>query len=133
MAEVIEVLRDSRRAQEIIECAYREVALNPDNSFEAMVRQVDRAIDDAFRPEMAKTKPRYADRSLAKVFEREQRRARMQKIRQRLIVKSKVAAKRVIIAVYVRVARLTPGPLRRWLKEKIARWARARRLLGIDA
>jgi hypothetical protein len=133
MAEVIEVLRDSRRAQEIIERAYREVALNPDNSFEAMVKQVDRAIDRAFRPEMARTKPRYAQRSLALVFLRERRRARMQRIRQRLIVKAKVVAKWAIVLVYVRVARLTPGPLRRWAKEKIARWARARRVLGIDA
>lgn len=133
VAEVIEVLRDPRRAQEIIECAYREVALNPHNSFAAMVSQFDRAIDRAFRPEMAKSKPRYAQRSLVLVFQRERRQARMQRLRRQVIVKAKVVAKWAIILVYVRVARVTPGPLRRWVKGKTARWARARRLLGIDA
>ncbi len=133
MAEVIEVLRDHRRAQEIIDRAYREVALNPDNSFEAMVRQVDRAIDRAFRPEMAKTKAPYAGRYLVAVFKREQRRAQMQKVRERRIVMAKIAAKRVIVFACVFVARHAPAPLSRWVKEKISGWDRARRLLGMDA
>lgn len=133
MAEVVEVLRDPQRAQEIIDCAYREVALNPDNCFEAMVRQVDRAIDRAFRPEMAKTKPAYVERSLTLVFEREQRRARKLKARQQQIVKAKFLARKVIIFFYVHTARLTPGPIRRWLKKKIMRWDRLSRLLGLNA
>ena len=131
MAEVVGVLRDVERAQTIVDTAFKEVALNPDNTFAAMVRQVDRSIERAFRPEMAATKPHYAW-SLTLVVVREWHRARM-KVGQRLIARAKTVAKRHIIFVYVYVAHLTPSPLRRWAKERIARWARARRLLGIDA
>jgi hypothetical protein len=133
MAEVVGVLRDVERAQTIVDTAFKEVALNPDNTFAAMVRQVDRSIGRAFRPEMAATKPPYANPSLALVLKLEQRRVRLHKVRQRLIVRAKIVANRLIISVYVHVARLTPGPLRRWVKVKIVRWATARRLLGIDA
>jgi hypothetical protein len=41
MDEVVAVLRDNVRAQEIIDHAYREVALNPRYSFRAMVQEFD--------------------------------------------------------------------------------------------
>ena len=61
MDEVVAVLRDPAKATAIIERAYAEVALNPDNSFEAMVRQFDRVIDEHFRPEMRAAAPPYSD------------------------------------------------------------------------
>ena len=52
-AEVVGILRDSARAQVIIDAAYREVACNPCNAFSAFVRKFDDAMTAAFRPEMA--------------------------------------------------------------------------------
>ena len=69
MDEVVAVLRDPAKATAIIERAYAEVALNPDNSFEAMVRQFDRVIDEHFRPEMRAAAPPYSDREI-KTFQR---------------------------------------------------------------
>ncbi len=43
--EVVAVLRNPERAQEIIDRAYREVALAPQNSFRAMAKEVDRWLD----------------------------------------------------------------------------------------
>ena len=42
MAEVVSILRDPKRAQSIIDQAYREVALNPENSYRSMVEEFDR-------------------------------------------------------------------------------------------
>lgn len=53
MDQVVAVLRDPARCREIIECAYREVALDPENSFRAFVQKVDHALREAWRPEMA--------------------------------------------------------------------------------
>ncbi|MBR0801173.1 hypothetical protein JQ615_38055 [Bradyrhizobium jicamae] len=60
MAEVVEVLRDQERAQAIVDRAFQEVALSPENSFAAMVRQVDDAINRMFRHEMAAKKAPYS-------------------------------------------------------------------------
>ncbi len=49
-AEVIAVLKNASRAEDIIEAAYREVACNPDNTFQAFVRQFDKIIAEAFTP-----------------------------------------------------------------------------------
>lgn len=45
MDEVAAILRDEKRASEIIENAYREVALNPAFSYQAMVEEFDRDLD----------------------------------------------------------------------------------------
>lgn len=55
MDEVAAIILDEKRATEIIERAYREVALNPENSFKAMVQQVDRAIDATIQSRMLGT------------------------------------------------------------------------------
>ena len=68
MAEVVEVLRDSKRAQSIVDTAFREVALNPENSFAAMVQQVDGAINRAFCEEMAAKKSPYDERAVAAIL-----------------------------------------------------------------
>jgi hypothetical protein len=73
MAEVVEVLRDQERAQAIVDAAFSEVALNPDNSFAAMVRQVDRVINRVFREGMAAKKLHYSDAALDAVLRRHQR------------------------------------------------------------
>jgi len=44
--DVVRVVRDPDRAQQIIDAAYREVACNPDNSFRAMVRHFDRVVGE---------------------------------------------------------------------------------------
>lgn len=141
MAEVMEVLRDPVRAQEIVDRAYREVALNPDNSFEAMVRQVDRAIDRRYHPEMAATKRCYAEGELVALVAREKRRTRRRELMQKVMRKAKqtvrhrlvVIAKVVAANGVIHVARLTPGPIRRWAKRIVLRHTRIRRLIGIDA
>lgn len=46
MADVVAVLRDPVRAQAIVDAAYREVALNPDNQFQAHVNLVDRVLSE---------------------------------------------------------------------------------------
>lgn len=47
-SEVIAVLKDASRAEQIIEAAYREVACNPNNTFQAFVDQFDKIIASAF-------------------------------------------------------------------------------------
>lgn len=47
MAEVVAILRDRRRVEEIVECAYQEVALDPRWSFASFVSEVDNSIDAA--------------------------------------------------------------------------------------
>jgi hypothetical protein len=122
MAEVVAVLRDQERAQRIIDTAYREVALNPDNSFAAMVQQVDRAINRTFRADMAKTRPAYSERVFAGVLKRQ----RLALLKSRLIVQAKVAARRAIIGLIFVVA---PSPFRRWGKRRLAAWPGVRRAL----
>jgi hypothetical protein len=56
-AEVVAVIKDSARATEIIETAYREVACNPGNTFRAFVEQFDKVISGAFRPEQRASLP----------------------------------------------------------------------------
>jgi hypothetical protein len=51
-AEIIAILKDPQRAQEIIDNAYREIACNEANTFGAFVREFDRAMSDAFQPAM---------------------------------------------------------------------------------
>jgi hypothetical protein len=50
-AEVVAVLKDGLRAQQIIDAAYREVACNPQNMFQAFVDQFDGVMEKAFRPD----------------------------------------------------------------------------------
>lgn len=47
MDDVVAVLRDDARAQAIVDRAYHEVALAPENSFDALAAVFDRAIEDA--------------------------------------------------------------------------------------
>jgi hypothetical protein len=49
--QVMNIIRDPRRAQEIVDAAYREVACNSENSFRAMVHHFDRvAIEELGLP-----------------------------------------------------------------------------------
>lgn len=50
-AEVVAVLKDEARAQEIIERAYHEVACDPRNTFQAFVAEFDAVMAAAFREE----------------------------------------------------------------------------------
>jgi hypothetical protein len=60
--EVVALLKDPKRATEIIETAYREVACNPDNTFSAFVAQFDGVVSAAFRPEQCAALPYLDDR-----------------------------------------------------------------------
>lgn len=53
--EVVAILRDEARAQAIIEAAYREVACDPRNSFQALVTEFDTAMSSAFREDKKAT------------------------------------------------------------------------------
>jgi hypothetical protein len=101
IAQVVEVLRDHKRAQAIVDTAFREVALNPENSFAAMTRQVDRVIDRAFRVEMAASKPPYSEPDFAAFARRERQRNWRRKQFQRL--------RRLPEIIIVRCARFVPG------------------------
>jgi hypothetical protein len=80
MAEVVEVLRDHKRAQAIVDTAFLEVALNPENNFATMVRQIDQAINRAFREEMAAKKIPYDEEELAAIAKRNRRRQQTRKL-----------------------------------------------------
>jgi len=72
---------------------------------------------------------------------REKRRMRRRELMQKVMRKAKqtvrhhlvVIAKVVAANGVIHVARLTPGPLRRWAKRIVLRHTRIRRLIGIDA
>ena len=104
MAEVVAVLRDQERAMRIIDAAYREVALNPDNSFAAMVEQVDYAINRTFRTDMFKTSSAYSERAFEWVL---------------LKSRTKVAARRAIVGAFKCAAIIAPSPIRRWGKRRL--------------
>jgi hypothetical protein len=63
--EVVAVLKNQTRAQQIIETAYREVACNPSNTFRAFVDQFDRVIGGAFRPDQKAARAALGDREFA--------------------------------------------------------------------
>jgi hypothetical protein len=113
MEEVVSVLRDARRAQSIIETAFYEVALNPDNWFSAMVRQVDGVINTTFRQEMVGQKPAYNENMLDAILTRHRRRQAYRRFRSRLGVEFVGAVRRG--APYV------PARLRRSLKDILVR------------
>lgn len=50
MEEVVAVLRDTGRAQQIVDAAYAEIALNPAYTFRAMVQRVDQVIEATYVP-----------------------------------------------------------------------------------
>lgn len=64
-AEVVAVLKDKARAQQIIEKAYREVACNPRNMFEAFVDQFDDVIEKSLRLDQATARAALGDREFA--------------------------------------------------------------------
>lgn len=51
--DVVAIIKDEKRAQKIIDAAYKEVACNPDNTFLAFVSVFDRVMGDAFSPQMS--------------------------------------------------------------------------------
>ncbi|NJN40028.1 MAG: hypothetical protein HC807_03025 [Gammaproteobacteria bacterium] len=61
MAEVVAVLRDRERWQEIVDRAYNEVALNPRFTFKAMVLQFDEVVDRRSPSLLRRSKPAYSE------------------------------------------------------------------------
>ena len=62
MDEVVAVLRDPHRAQQIIDRAYREVALDPRNSFADFVAMFDGVLNEEHGPLPMATAPAYGGR-----------------------------------------------------------------------
>lgn len=52
MKEVVSILRDDRRAEEIIDRAYRDLILSGRYSYRTMVATIDRVFDECLMPEM---------------------------------------------------------------------------------
>lgn len=63
MAEVVAVLRDEARAQQIVDTAYAEIALNPAYTFRAMVQRVDEVIAMTYAP--SREREGYSDAEFA--------------------------------------------------------------------
>jgi hypothetical protein len=59
MAEVVAVLRDANRMEEIAQRAHREIALNPKYSFAHSISEADAAIEMVMTAEMLSKKPAY--------------------------------------------------------------------------
>ncbi len=123
MDEVVAVLRDPRRAQEIIDRAYNEVALNPENSFRAMVAQFDTAIRERFQPEMASSRSPYSEAEYRRLERRAARRQRWRAARHRAVVRGV----KVLDACLVYVPRPIAVRVRAMLRELYHRLARLKR------
>ena len=91
MAEIVAVLRDARRAERIVDAAYREVALNPAYSFAAHVSRVDALLAEAKRE--GEARPGYPAAEWA-VLSRPSLGSRLHWLRRRV----KVAAHRLLFA-----------------------------------
>lgn len=59
--EVARILRDPARIEEIVSCAYQEIACNQRWSFEQATREVDEVLAGAFQPAMRGARPAYTD------------------------------------------------------------------------
>ena len=78
----MDIICNHKKAQQIIDNAYNEVALNPENSFNAMVLQVDEVLSERYEfvtkrnaklknetnPQVAKTHLPYSKPIINKVF-----------------------------------------------------------------
>lgn len=60
-ADVVAVLRDPAKADEIVNRAYHEIACNPRWSFQEATTKVDEVLDGAFRREMKSAQPAYSE------------------------------------------------------------------------
>jgi hypothetical protein len=108
--EVLRVLRDPQRAQTIIDTAFEEVALNPNNMFPSMVEQLDAAIAKVFRTEMRAKRPYYMPADFERLRRRVIRKAAFQKAARQVVT---LAAS---LAISV-IARLPPS-VRAYIKPK---------------
>lgn len=59
--EVVRILRDPARIEEIVNCAYDEIACNPRWSFQQATKNVDDVLESAFRLEMRGSAAPYSD------------------------------------------------------------------------
>ena len=88
MAEVVSVLRDLEHSQEIVDRAYDEVALEPRNSFRAMVAQFDEVVDRAFAPQMQATGG-YQEAAFEAIMQAHRRRVKVRRVVYRLLIRLK--------------------------------------------
>jgi hypothetical protein len=108
--EVLQVLRDPERAQAIVDTAFKEVALNPDNMFPSMVRQMDAAIGRTFRESMRATKPHYTSAAFEIIRRRVRLKAVVQRVLRRKLAQAAAMATAAIEAL--------PRAQRTWVEPK---------------
>lgn len=65
--DVLSVVKDMKRATDIVACAYQEIALNPRYSFASSVAQVDDCIERCLRPDMRTDLAPYAPREFRRL------------------------------------------------------------------
>lgn len=82
--EVVSILRNPARAQQIVDNAYQEVALNRTNWFESMVAELDVAIDQRFEHGMRSLEAPYSDQAFSKVLQVAKRKQAKRQYLQRL-------------------------------------------------
>ena len=84
MREIIEVLKDNDKSQAIVDRAFSEVAKNPENSFSALVKKFDSALNQKFE-ELGRilVNNKYTDHDYATVTKKDLR-WRSKKLKQKL-------------------------------------------------
>jgi hypothetical protein len=97
--EVVGVLQNPERAQGIIDTAFNEVALNPENMFPSMVVQMDSAIDRAFRESMSAAMPYYTSSAFEIIRRRAKLKAFLQKVLRRRFAQGAAMATDLITAL----------------------------------
>lgn len=95
MAEVVAALRDEKLCEGIADNAYWEVANNEAYSFRAFVREVDRALEEAFQPVMGKTQGAFGEDEFSEVWSRQEREFVRMRRRQWLLMCVSHAAARI--------------------------------------
>ncbi|MDO9414072.1 MAG: hypothetical protein Q7T81_15995 [Pseudolabrys sp.] len=111
MDEVVAILRNPAEAQKIIDAAYSEVALNPENLFEAMVQKMDVAVGKRFAPRMLASKPAYDEKQFFAVREVARQKQHRREVLHRIVSG---------LLPYVQAGlALLPAGIRAWLHSKL--------------
>lgn len=129
MDEVVAVLHDSTHAEEIIDTAYREVALNPRYSYKAMIEEFDDDILKHARPADTVAQPVYTVQALERRIERKyHQRVRIRHMA-RFILHITVAKNTIYRYVPWMIATFVPERMRPRVKSALIAAGRRIRLL----
>ncbi len=117
MKDIVAVLNDPGKVQAIVDQAYEEVALNPENGFTAMVKQMDNAIAAMFEPDMRAATTFYNAEELSHLARQTTKQARKRHRVEQLQIRVHVALVRTLDALLG----LLPNGLRHWIREGLRR------------